>query len=202
MSQTPEKKPAAGKPNEKSAPVFTYLAIMFAAAFLMLLLAYFIQQRNNDVAIDGLKDSITSSFASMDEVLEENRQLREEMEALEEELESLNGEKHALETELDTLTAAYAQLEKEFSREQDTSSAAHDSLSSWSDYWAIEQLYQAKQYEKCANAIKALQHSTYYTTPEAAQSQANEIWDTLADKGLLTEEDAFANLFRSVPPQP
>ena len=55
MTNNPEKKPG------KNTSVFTYLAILFAAAFLLLLLAYFIQQRNSEVAIDGLKDSLSTS---------------------------------------------------------------------------------------------------------------------------------------------
>lgn len=45
MSNTP-------KYSKKGVPVFGYMAILFAAAFLMLLLAYFIQQRNEQVVLD------------------------------------------------------------------------------------------------------------------------------------------------------
>ncbi len=37
-------------PPRRKAPVFVYLAVLFIAAFLMLLLAYFIQERNDEVA--------------------------------------------------------------------------------------------------------------------------------------------------------
>ncbi len=40
------------RPRRK-APVFVYLALLFVAAFLMLLLAYFIQQRNESVLSSG-----------------------------------------------------------------------------------------------------------------------------------------------------
>ena len=39
-----------GKRPRKGASVFVYLAVLFAAAFLMLLLAFFIQQRDDAVA--------------------------------------------------------------------------------------------------------------------------------------------------------
>ena len=42
MSRTPKK-------SKKGGPVFGYMIILFAAAFLMLLLAYFIQQRDDHV---------------------------------------------------------------------------------------------------------------------------------------------------------
>ncbi len=38
------------EPPRRKAPVFVYLAVLFIAAFLMLLLAYFIQMRNDEVA--------------------------------------------------------------------------------------------------------------------------------------------------------
>ena len=192
MSETPENKQPKKAPG-KGAPVFTYLAIMFAAAFLMLLLAYFIQQRNNEVAIDGLKDSLTS-FQSMDELMEENRALREELEALEQ-------EKETLEETVDAWEAEYAQLEEMYQNELARCSATSDYLASWGNYWEIEQFYRSERYEECAEAIKTLRYSTYYSTPDAAQERANEIWDALEGMGLLTEEDDFANTFRYVPPQ-
>ena len=89
--------------NKKGAPVFTYLAIMFAVAFLMLLLAYFIQQRNNEVAMDGLKDSISSSHASVDELEAEVNALNEKVSALEQEKAELEEENLALQDQIGTL---------------------------------------------------------------------------------------------------
>lgn len=64
------------KPSRKSA-VYLYLLVLFGAAFLMLLLAYFIQQRNNAEAIDGLQDSWN---LSREELVEEIAKLKEEKE--------------------------------------------------------------------------------------------------------------------------
>lgn len=54
MSDPSEKQPSSGsrrsKRPRKGASVFVYLAVLFAAAFLMLLLAFFIQQRDDAVA--------------------------------------------------------------------------------------------------------------------------------------------------------
>lgn len=182
--------------NKKGAPVFTYLAIMFAVAFLMLLLAYFIQQRNNEVAMDGLKDSI-SSFESLDEVLEDNRQLREEIEELEEEKAKLSKALDELQAERDLWEDRY--YDEEFSH-KDT----FIELCGWEIFWDIEALFQAEEYEECAAMIKTLANSTYYFTPDTAQTRANEIWAALEAMGLLTEEDAKENFFRvltSSPPQ-
>ena len=64
------------KPSRKSA-VYLYLLVLFGAAFLMLLLAYFIQQRNNAEAIDGLQDSWN---LSREELVEEIAKLKEDKE--------------------------------------------------------------------------------------------------------------------------
>ena len=81
--------------KKKSGPVFGYLAILFAAAFFMLLMAYLMQQRNNEVAMGSLRDSITS-IESLNEVLDENRELREDVEELQQQLDSLQEEYDAL----------------------------------------------------------------------------------------------------------
>ena len=52
MSETP-------KHRKKGGPVFGYMIILFAAAFLMLLLAHFIQQRDEHIVLD--RQSISAS---------------------------------------------------------------------------------------------------------------------------------------------
>jgi len=102
----------AGKPDapretpstpKKGTPVFVYLAVMFAAAFLMLLLAYFIQERNNAAQIGNLQSAM-ESIQSIDELIEENRQLREELESQKEEYSRMSDEYSSMQEQLrDTL---------------------------------------------------------------------------------------------------
>lgn len=84
-------KPDAPLSPKKGTPVFVYLAVMFAAAFLMLLLAYFIQERNSAVQIGNLQSAM-ESFQSIDDLMEENRQLRSELKALRDDYDSLSQE--------------------------------------------------------------------------------------------------------------
>lgn len=144
MSETPN--------NKKGGPVFGYLAIMFAAAFLMLLLAYFIQQRNNEVAMDGLKDSLTS-FESMDELLEDNRALREELDALEQELDAQTAQNEALleriselESELDGANRRYEDLVSSWEEENSFSSVL-------STLYFAETKFQEKDYTTAAAVL-------------------------------------------------
>ena len=48
-------------PNGKRSSFYVYLAVLFGAAFLMLLLAYFVQRRNNETAISALRSTMDLS---------------------------------------------------------------------------------------------------------------------------------------------
>jgi len=98
--------PPATPSAKKSAPVFVYLAVMFAAAFLMLLLAYFIQERNSAVQIGNLQSAM-ENIQSIDEMLEENQQLSTDLQNLRDDHASLAKEKSELEQQL-TETIAQA----------------------------------------------------------------------------------------------
>ena len=58
MSDTP-------KHSKKGGPVFGYLAILFAAAFLMLLLAHFIQQRDEHIVLDRQGRSVSAGVETL-----------------------------------------------------------------------------------------------------------------------------------------
>ncbi len=75
--------------------VFTYMVILFLAAFVLLLLAYAMQQRSSVDAIDDLKDSV-SAIQTAQEVYEENAALREQIDALEDQIGQLEGQIAAL----------------------------------------------------------------------------------------------------------
>lgn len=191
MSETPK--------NRKGGPVFGYLAIMFAAAFLMLLLAYFIQQRNNEVAMDDLKDSVTF-FESMDELVEDNRQLREELDSREQELDDLQKQLDTLQETLDTTLEEQkeecSRLEEARLQAQNNADAAQTELLSWAVFWDAEQLYRQESYEACAEVVRSWGISTFYVTPEAAKDRAKEIFDHLVSLELLSPEDLVWSLFQ------
>ena len=69
--------------------VFQYLAILFAAAFLLLLLAYVMQQRVERAQdqIDDLQASSDSALQTLENIIAERDQLKEENEALSGELQ-------------------------------------------------------------------------------------------------------------------
>ena len=77
-------------PNGKRSSFYVYLAVLFGAAFLMLLLAYFVQRRNNETAQSDLRSSFSAS----------RQELMEEIEGLEEEKQGLLAEKEGLQAQL------------------------------------------------------------------------------------------------------
>jgi len=85
------------KPRSKVS-VLGYITILFAAAFMLLLLSYLMQQRKNEEVISGLKESV-SAMQSIENLLAENDALSGQVEALEEELErktaELDGAEHS-----------------------------------------------------------------------------------------------------------
>lgn len=166
---------AAGKGKQgRSAPVFVYLAILFAAAFVMLLLAYLMQQRNNEVAISGLRDTI-SQFQSLDELRAENAELQEEYKSLEEANRELTDQNESLRSEI--------------REEKNLNNEYFDELACWRDFWELEINFQQGNYEICAQMLMNFSTSNYYVTPNEAAARAEEIYNGLLELGYLTEDD-------------
>lgn len=79
----------------KKVSVLGYLTILFAAAFLLLLLSYFMQQRTSQDTIDDLKSSV-NAMQSVGDLVEQNKALHEENDTLKTELEALREQNSAL----------------------------------------------------------------------------------------------------------
>lgn len=91
-------------PNGKHSSFYVYLAVLFGAAFLMLLLAYFVQRRNNETAISALRSTMNLS----------RDELMEEIDGLEEEKQGLLTEKEALQAQMDELNAQLESANKQY----------------------------------------------------------------------------------------
>ena len=97
-----ELRPASASPP-RSRSVFLYLAVLFGAAFLLLLFAFLMQQRDSQEITGYLSDLRTSmgNIQSIDQLREENRQLREESEGLKKQISDLEQERDELQSELE-----------------------------------------------------------------------------------------------------
>lgn len=157
--------PSNQKPAPKKNGVALYLVVLFAAAFLMLLLAYFMQQRTNEETIGSLTESITS-IESLNNVLNENRQLREELEQLETTLAQQNEQLEALEEQTQTMQATIA---------------------SWDTFYQVDSLYRAKDYSDCAEKIQSLYAAGAVSIPLPAVERFEDIERALNKKGYTTQ---------------
>lgn len=140
----PEKKDAPPSPPEKNKPssAYVYLAVLFGAAFLMLLLAYFIQQRNNDAVLDDLR----STTASREELLEEIKALEEERDQLQKEVEYQKSRVTQKNKEVEQFRSAYENSNNHWNNQ-------NIQLLTLRYFWYIDQFMKNKDYPMAAAAV-------------------------------------------------
>ena len=157
------------------------LLILFGAAFLMLLLAYFVQQRNNENAISGLQDSWN---LSREQLVEENRKLTEKNEELEVRLAVMEDQRDRAYRQID-------ELEKQYNDAAGLGHLLDTELQCWYDFWGLETSFQEENYEDCAEFFRRAYYSNYSHIPEteSAQQRARLIYETLLELGYLAEDD-------------
>lgn len=125
--------------------VLSYMTILFAAAFILLLMAYFMQQRSSEATIDGLKDSV-SAIQNAQEVYEENAKLKSQLNDLEEDLQ-------AAEDRLSALEGENALLQGQF----DSLLSTHEATAQAMDwFWQIDEAYVRGRYSLCRQLIESI----------------------------------------------
>lgn len=190
-SPGPEKeKPST--PANKRTSVYRYLLVLFGAAFVLLLLAYFIQQRSSETAISDLRDTMNLSRA---ELMEEIDALKEEKAALEEQAGQLQEERDDLKKQLDELREQHAELLDDFSDQ-------HKKTEGWLNFWVLEEGFLARDYEACAHFLQTLASSGSLNLPDSdsALARMREICDILIERGYLDEDDPANRLFGTPEP--
>ena len=164
--------------NKRSA-VYLYLLILFGAAFLMLLLAYFIQQRSSKSTISDLKDSMNLS----------REQLLEQIRELEDQLAESSSQYDKLERQYDQLTEENKRLSASLDEAVDSHQDALHSLYLWEVFWDLDQYYQAKDYESCIAPIFILQTAQTDWPPNVGVAVRElEILDYLILNGYLDSD--------------
>ena len=131
----------------KKVSVMGYLAILFAAAFLLLLLSYFMQQRANQQAISGLEatssnafDSINNLIAEKDRLTEQVEDLKGQVEDLQEELADTQGQLTDAQSDADTAQTAQADARK--------------ALEAMDWFWRIQRQFSRGYYTDASNMIE------------------------------------------------
>lgn len=199
--ETDLSRPEDQKPDSPSDPplrpqrkqsVAIYLIILFAAAFLLLLMAYFMQQRNSNAIIGNLQDSLTS-FQTVDELREENQQLREQLEALEEDISELQEENEALNQQY--INAS------NWANQAQTEAYLRNTL------YVAEYLYESGDYQAAAERLAQISGDDLLiisTTSDSGVPSDSQRYETLKnaliEAGYLTENPDSGEL-RAVQPE-
>lgn len=179
-----EKKPVTEnkpRPTYKSTGLGRYLAILFAAAFLMLLLAYFMQLRTSEETLGSLKQSLTS-IESLDDLVQENQSLRDEIDRLEETCEKL-------EDSYEDLEGTIAQQNEQILDLTEQTEALRLTVLAWETFYQIETLYQAEDYEACAQLLAKVYSEAAITIPLPVTERFEAIEAELTEEGYFTRPE-------------
>lgn len=143
---------------KKKVSVVGYLAILFAAAFLLLLLSYFMQQRSSVETINDLTDSM-NSLQSLGNLVDQNKALLEKNQSLQ-----------------DELTQAQAQLKEAqvmLQNEEAATDLLEDQLTAMDWLWRIQRAYSRgnkRDAKTLAEAFEASGLSVHLPKTPLAQS--------------------------------
>lgn len=153
-----DQEPSGGRPGNKpltpgqqrrrQKSVFQYIAILFGAAFVLLLFTFVMERRQyqllqeqNEAQIDDLQQSVTA-VQSLNSLYEENAALKEKTQDLEKENQALKEQAAELEEQAASLTE---QAEK--------TSQAMD----W--FWQINEAYVRGKYALCRQLMESLEEA-------------------------------------------
>ena len=147
MNQQEQRPRRSNSRRQRRMPLMGYLVILFAVAFFLLFMAYCQQQRQNTEATnDALKQSV-SAVDTIQVMMADNQELREQVGALEDQVERLQKDYDALKEQSQADAAARAQ--------QEAAIAAMDY------FWQIDEAYVRQRYSLCRQLIQDLKDSGY-----------------------------------------
>ena len=131
MSSRPTKEEAAQlqyqiehESHRKAPSVIPYLIILAGAAFLLLVMAYFMQQRTTR-SVEGLNESV-SHLQSFDQLVEDNQSLRSQVDSLKADLADAQSQNRALEQQLQGVQAQLEQVQEELAALQEPEGEAQE----------------------------------------------------------------------------
>lgn len=154
-----ELKPTAEHPAQRKRTVAIYLAILFAVAFLLLLLAYFMQQRSSQTMLSALQNSANNAQV-LNEMIDENRALNDEIDRLE-----------------DSLTEAFALVE-----ETRTQLAQAQAVANASQLAALQEQNQLFDQLEAILLLEKLEYLVATGQDEPARQQLDPHWGELLDQ--------------------
>ncbi len=131
-------------PNGKRSSFYVYLAVLFGAAFLMLLLAYFVQRRNNETAISALRSTMD---LSREELMEEIQGLEGQITQLEEQLKQEQESSQEFQTLYDGARSSASHLEYCLCKRSEAIEL----------FWQLDRAYSQGHSQRCRELIELLE---------------------------------------------
>lgn len=169
MSRAPSRRPSAELQHQaehartrQGPSVLAYLVVLFVVAFMLLLIAYFQQQRQNSQATDDAMKQSASALQSIQDLLAENERLRGEVTGLDAQVDRLTQEKGDLESSLQT----YA----------DKADAAGRQLVAMDYFWRIQRLYSRGSRSAALNLAKEFEATNL--PPELPRTNYSDVEGT------------------------
>ena len=143
-----------GQQRRRQRSVFQYIAVLFAAAFVLLLFTYIMDRRQyeliqdqNQAQIDDLLES-ASAVQRLDALYEENAALKNQIEELESQLEEANNQ-------LDVLPDIISNQEHVLS----------ETCRALDRFWQIDEAYVLGRYSLCRELIQEMEDTENGQTP-------------------------------------
>ncbi|MCC2258503.1 hypothetical protein AAAT94_14395 [Intestinimonas aquisgranensis] len=190
MSQTPEQNHSQEEdniplqhdaeherpPRNKQQSVLIYLVILFAAAFLLMALSYFMQRRTSDATIEGLRGQSVSAMQSVEDIQEENETLKQQVADLEEQLEEAQRELDGMQDTLDTLTVREEKL-----------------IQAMDLFWQIDEAYVRGRYSLCRTLIAQMEDTT-----QGSALKESLPTETTTDTDRFSPADRYQEIYDAV----
>lgn len=177
MSETPTPSPSSGDKDRRShhrrrrQSVVQYIAVLFAAAFVLLGMSYVMEKRQNAQEVDDLKKQSNSAMQSVEVLIQENEDLKQQVDDLKRQLEQTE--------------SAHLQSEEELTRAQ---SDAANTAAALDWFWQIDEAYVKSKWSLCRKLIQ--------TMPEGLAAYLPQ--ESVTDNGRFSPADRYAEIRQKV----
>lgn len=177
MSETPTPSPSSGDKDRRShhrrrrQSVVQYIAVLFAAAFVLLGMSYVMEKRQNAQEVDDLKKQSNSAMQSVEVLIQENQDLKQQVDDLKRQLEQTE--------------SAHLQSEEELTR---TQSGAANTAAALDWFWQIDEAYVKNKWSLCRSLMQDMPEGLAAYLPQ----------ESVTDNGRFSPADRYAEIRQKV----
>ncbi len=177
MSETPTPSPSSGDKDRRShhrrrrQSVVQYIAVLFAAAFVLLGMSYVMEKRQNAQEVDDLKKQSNSAMQSVEVLIQENEDLKQQVDDLKRQLEQTE--------------SAHLQSEEELTRAQ---SDAANTAAALDWFWQIDEAYVKNKWSLCRSLMQDMPEGLADYLPQ----------ESVTDNGRFSPADRYAEIRQKV----